>query len=110
MTPPINQLREIVAQLRAPGGCPWDIEQTPQSISPHIIEEAYELVDAIESNNMEKIKDELSDKLLHVVMLAEMISETGAFDFDDIAAHCSEKMIRVTPMYLGLPMQKQPTK
>ena len=101
MTPPINQLRDIVAQLRAPGGCPWDIEQTPKSISPHIIEEAYELVDAIESNDMEKIKDELSDKLLHVVMLAEMISETGAFDFDDVATHCSEKMIRRHPHVFG---------
>ena len=98
---PIDRLRTIVKRLRAPDGCPWDIEQTPQSITPHIIEEAYELVEAIENNDIENIKDELSDQLLHVVMIAEMISETGEFNFDDVATHCAEKMIRRHPHVFG---------
>ena len=96
----IEKLKQIVAKLRAPGGCPWDIEQTPQSITPHIIEEAHELVDAIESNDNKKIIDELSDQLLHVVMTSQMMSEKNNFNFDDVANHCSEKMIRRHLMYL----------
>jgi len=98
---PIEKLKGIVQQLRAPGGCPWDIAQTPQTITPHIIEEAYELVDAIESDNLSNILDELSDQLLHVVMISEMIHETGEFCFDDVANHCSEKMIRRHPHVFG---------
>lgn len=98
---PIERLKSIVRRLRAPNGCPWDIAQTPQTIAPHIIEEAYELVEAIESNNPKNILDELSDQLLHVVMIAEMIHETGGFCFDDVASHCSEKMIRRHPHVFG---------
>ena len=101
MANPIDELKQIVKRLRAPGGCPWDIEQTPQSITPHIIEEAYELVDAIESENNDNIIDELSDQLLHVVMISEMIHENGGFNFDDVAAHCSNKMIRRHPHVFG---------
>lgn len=101
MQSPLRKLKDIVKQLRAPGGCPWDNKQTPQSITPHIIEEAYELVDAIQSNDLDKIKDELSDVLLHVVMLTEMIQEKNGFSFDDVADHCSEKMIRRHPHVFG---------
>ena len=99
--PPIDQLKSIVKQLRAPDGCPWDIEQTPQTITPHIIEEAYELVDAIERDHPFDIKDELSDQLLHVVMIAEMMSENNQFNFDDVVNHCCEKMIRRHPHVFG---------
>ena len=95
----IDALKKIVHQLRT--RCPWDMEQTPKSIAPHIIEEAYELVDAIESDEPTKIIDELSDQLLHVVMIAEMMSETGAFDFEDVANHCTKKMIRRHPHVFG---------
>lgn len=98
---PIEKLKGIVQQLRGTNGCPWDIEQTPKTITPHIIEEAYELVEAIESENPKNILDELSDQLLHVVMIAEMIHETGEFSFDDVANHCSEKMIRRHPHVFG---------
>ena len=101
MAKPIDNLKQIVKRLRAPGGCPWDIEQTPKTITPHIIEEAYELVDAIESENNNNILDELSDQLLHVVMISEMIHENGGFNFDDVAAHCSNKMIRRHPHVFG---------
>ncbi len=98
---PIEKLKGIVKRLRAPDGCPWDIEQTPKTITPHIIEEAYELVEAIESDNNDSIIDELSDQLLHVVMISEMINESGGFSFDDVAKHCSDKMIRRHPHVFG---------
>ena len=101
MSVPLKKLRQIVKTLRAPDGCPWDIEQTPQTITPHIIEEAYELVDAIKKEDSNAIKDELSDQLLHVVMIAEMMSESGHFDLDDVINHCSEKMIRRHPHVFG---------
>lgn len=98
---PIEELKKIVHTLRSPGGCPWDIKQTPQTLTPHIIEEAYEIVDAIESNDSEKIKDELSDSLLHIVMLAEILSETTNVTFNEIADHCCKKMIRRHPHVFG---------
>lgn len=98
---PIEKLKDIVKRLRAPGGCPWDIEQTPKTITPHIIEEAYELVEAIELEKNELIIDELSDQLLHVVMISEMINESGGFSFDDVVHHCAEKMIRRHPHVFG---------
>ena len=108
MPSPIEKLKEIVKQLRAPGGCPWDIAQTPQSITPHIIEEAYELVAAIESKENNQIIDELSDQLLHVVMIAEMISETReGFTFDDVVNHCTNKMIRRHPHVFGKKTQPE---
>ena len=94
---PIERLKNIVKRLRGPGGCPWDIKQTPQSITPHIIEEAYELVDAIESKDDSSIIDELSDQLLHVVMISEMMAEKNAFNFNDVTNHCSKKMIHRHP-------------
>ena len=94
---PIDSLKKIIKDLRHPDGCPWDIKQTPQSITPHIIEEAYELVDAIQSNCNDSILDELSDQLLHVVMISQMIQESGGFEFNDVADHCSKKMIRRHP-------------
>ncbi|MDA1354138.1 MAG: nucleoside triphosphate pyrophosphohydrolase, partial [bacterium] len=99
--PPIERLRAIVEALRGPGGCPWDQEQTLQSITPHIIEEAYELVDAIERNNTRDIEEELGDVLLHVTMLSQMASEEGRFDMDSVAAKESEKMIRRHPHVFG---------
>ena len=94
---PIVKLKNIVKRLRGPGGCPWDIKQTPESITPHIIEEAYELVDAIESKDDSSIIDELSDQLLHVVMISEMMDEKKAFNFNDVTEHCSKKMIHRHP-------------
>ena len=97
----LDKLKEIVKRLRAPDGCPWDIEQTFQSLTPHIIEEAYELVDAIESEDVQHFKEELGDVLLHVVMLSEMADEKGWFKLDDVAKDVTDKMIRRHPHVFG---------
>ena len=76
----------VRAQLRDPdGGCPWGVEQTFATILPHTIEEAYEVADAIDNNDMAALKDELGDLLFQVVFYAQMAREEGGFDFDDIA-------------------------
>lgn len=88
---------QIVAQLRAPGGCPWDREQTHASILPQLIEEAYELVGAVQANDIPNLREELGDLLLHIVMHAEMAREAGTFDMHDVIAEVSEKLIRRHP-------------
>jgi MazG family protein len=97
----MTRLRYIVHRLRAPGGCPWDMEQTHESLIPHVIEEAYEVADAIKSGNPELICEELGDLLLQPVLHAEIASETGAFDLDQMAHGLSEKLIRRHPHVFG---------
>ena len=99
--PPFERLRAVVHCLRAPGGCPWDREQTHESLIPHIIEEAYEVADAIHSGDAEHIADELGDLLLQPVLQAEIASETGAFDIDKVASMITEKLIRRHPHVFG---------
>ena len=94
---PFDRLCQIVAQLRAPGGCPWDREQTHASILPQLIEEAYELVGAVQANDTANLREELGDLLLHIVMHAEMAREAGTFDIHDVIAEVSEKLIRRHP-------------
>ncbi len=99
---PMDQLVEIMATLRNPdGGCPWDVEQTFASIAPHTIEEAYEVADAIEQNDMDALKDELGDLLFQSVFHAQMAKELGAFEFDDVVNGVVEKMIRRHPHVFG---------
>lgn len=97
----MTRLRYIVHRLRAPGGCPWDMEQTHESLIPHVIEEAYEVADAIKGGNPELICEELGDLLLQPVLHAEIASETGAFDLDQMAHVLSEKLIRRHPHVFG---------
>ena len=95
---PVPRLIEIVAALRAPKtGCPWDLEQTHATIAPYAIEEAYEVVDAIERGDMEDLRDELGDLLLQVVFHAQIADEAGAFSFDDVAVSVARKMVRRHP-------------
>lgn len=101
MTDQIQRLDEIVKRLRAPDGCPWDKEQTFQSLTPHIIEEAYELVTAMESGNKSDLQEELGDVLLHVVMLSSMAEEEKAFTLNEVARDVSDKMIRRHPHVFG---------
>src|SRR6478735_1475990 len=90
---PVDKLRAIMAQLRAPvGGCPWDTAQDFSTIAPYTIEEAYEVADAIDRGNMHDLKDELGDLLLQVVFHARMAEEAGHFDFDAVAKAISDKM------------------
>ncbi|MEK7299141.1 MAG: nucleoside triphosphate pyrophosphohydrolase [Candidatus Margulisiibacteriota bacterium] len=96
-----QKLVEIVQALRGPNGCPWDKAQTFQSLTPYIIEEAYELVDAIERHDREAIREELGDLLLHVVMMGLMAQEQSWFTLDDIASGVAEKMVRRHPHVFG---------
>jgi len=96
--PPMERLLAIMARLRDPQhGCPWDVEQDFRTIAPYTIEEAYEVADAIDRNDLPALKDELGDLLLQVVFHARMAQEQGAFGFDDVAAAISEKMVRRHP-------------
>ncbi|KQZ66610.1 MULTISPECIES: nucleoside triphosphate pyrophosphohydrolase [unclassified Lysobacter] len=94
----IAGLIAIMARLRAPvGGCPWDVEQTFATIAPYTVEEAYEVADAIDRNDLPALKDELGDLLLQVVFHARMAEEQGAFAFADVVAAISDKMVRRHP-------------
>lgn len=87
----------IMARLRGPGGCPWDREQTFDSIKRHTLEETYEVFDAIERRAWPDLKDELGDLLLQVLSYAQMASEAGYFDLGDVAANLNAKLIRRHP-------------
>lgn len=98
----LQRLIEIMAALRTPGtGCPWDLEQTFQTIAPYTIEEAYEVADAIQRADLADLKDELGDLLLQVVYHARMAEEQGAFAFADVAEAVNAKMIRRHPHVFG---------
>ena len=91
-----------MARLRDPnGGCAWDLEQNFQSIAPHTLEETYELLEAIENNDTNAIKDELGDVLFQVVFHAQMASEAGLFDLDSVAGAVTDKMIERHPHVFG---------
>jgi uncharacterized protein YabN with tetrapyrrole methylase and pyrophosphatase domain len=79
----LRRLIDIVSTLRSPEGCPWDIEQTPESMIPFLLEEAYEVVESIEDGNQEDILAELGDLLLHIVMQAQMAEENNNFELRD---------------------------
>jgi MazG family protein len=96
-----NRLREIVAKLRAPDGCPWDREQTHATLKPHLLEECYELIDAIDDQDDEALLEELGDVLLQVVLHAQMASEEARFDFDQIADRIADKLVLRHPHVFG---------
>lgn len=94
----INQFIDIIAQLRNPnGGCPWDLEQRYDTMPPYILEEAYEVIDAIQQNDKAALKEELGDLLLQVVFLCQLAKEEGLFDFDEVVEAISTKIIRRHP-------------
>jgi tetrapyrrole methylase family protein/MazG family protein len=90
-------LVRVVARLRAPDGCPWDRAQTHRSLRRHLLDEAYELLDAIEDGDPSRLRDELGDVLLQALFHAQMASDEGAFDIDDVAELTVEKLIRRHP-------------
>lgn len=97
----INDLIEIVKMLRAPDGCPWDREQTHKSIRQNLIEETYEAVEAIDTDNYPLLREELGDVLLQVVMHSEMADEENEFDFSDVVSQVAEKLVFRHPHVFG---------
>ncbi|MFC1453168.1 nucleoside triphosphate pyrophosphohydrolase [Verrucomicrobiota bacterium] len=97
----IDNLLAVVNRLRGEGGCPWDREQTLDSLRPYLIEEAYELVDALDSGDPEKHLEELGDLLLQIVLHARIREEEGRFAFEDVAEKLAEKLVRRHPHVFG---------
>lgn len=101
-TPPLDDLTDIMARLRDPEhGCPWDVEQSFETIAPYTIEEAHEVADAIARADMADLKDELGDLLLQVVFHARIAEEAGHFGIGDVIAAISDKMVRRHPHVFG---------
>ncbi len=98
---PVNRLIEIVKRLRAPDGCPWDREQTHLSVRGHLVEECAELLEAIDLDDKGKIREELGDVLMHILLHSEIESENGNFDFYDVARELGDKLVRRHPHVFG---------
>lgn len=94
-------LVRVMARLRGPGGCPWDAEQDHRSLAKHLLEETHEVLDAIDSDDPERLRDELGDLLLQVVFHAEMAREAGDYDIDDVAEGIVAKLVRRHPHVFG---------
>lgn len=97
----IDRLLEIMARLRAPDGCAWDREQTPLTLKPQLLEECYEVLDAIDGGSAAHLTEELGDLLLHIVFQAQIAREAGQFDFADVARGIAEKLVRRHPHVFG---------
>lgn len=91
----------IMAQLRAPGGCPWDRKQTHESLKPYLIEETYEALDTIDRRDFPKLKEELGDVLLQVLFHSQIAAETGTFTVDEVLEQLGEKLVRRHPHVFG---------
>ena len=98
---PFDRLLEIMHRLRGPAGCPWDREQTRTSLTPYLLEEAYEVLEAIESGAPEALREELGDVLFQVVFHAEIAAERGEFTMADLLAHLADKMVNRHPHVFG---------
>jgi uncharacterized protein YabN with tetrapyrrole methylase and pyrophosphatase domain len=100
-SPAISDLLKVMARLRSPKGCPWDREQDHKSLRWHAVEEVYELMDAIEAGDDHEMIEELGDLLLQVVFHCQLAKERGAFNFEDVARHITDKLIRRHPHVFG---------
>ncbi len=99
--PAIEDLLNVMARLRGPGGCPWDHEQDHMTLRFHAVEEVYELLDAIEAGDDHAMEEELGDMLLQIVFHAQMAKERGEFDFEAVARHITNKLIHRHPHVFG---------
>lgn len=99
--PQVARLRDIVAKLRAPDGCPWDREQTHASLRAGAIEEVYEMIEAIDARDDPHFKEELGDLLLQVIMHAQIAGEEGRFDLEEVACEVADKLVRRHPHVFG---------
>jgi MazG family protein len=98
---PIEELRQTMARLRAPDGCPWDREQTHQTLTRCLIDECSELLDTIDRNDIPHMREELGDVLIQVVFHSQLAAERGDFTFDDVAREINEKLVRRHPHVFG---------
>jgi tetrapyrrole methylase family protein/MazG family protein len=98
---PFQRLVELMATLRGPDGCPWDRKQTPESLKPFLVEECYEVVDAIEDGSPEKVREELGDLLFQIIFHARIAEEAGQFTINDVITAIHEKMTRRHPHVFG---------
>ncbi len=98
---PIDELRQTMARLRAPDGCPWDREQTHQTLARCLIDECSELLDTIDRNDIPHMREELGDVLIQVVFHAQLAAERDDFDFDDVAREINDKLVRRHPHVFG---------
>jgi len=96
-----SKLLDIVQKLRGPDGCPWDKEQTHNSLLPYFLEEAYEVIEGVEGGDMNSLKEELGDVLLHVVFQADIAQKNGEFTIEDSINHVNEKLVRRHPHVFG---------
>jgi len=96
-----TKLLNIVRQLRGPDGCPWDKEQTHKSLLPYFLEEAYEVIEGVEAGDMNSLKEELGDVLLHVVFQADIAQKNSEFTIEDSLNHVNEKLVRRHPHVFG---------
>lgn len=96
-----TRLVEIMATLRGPTGCPWDREQTPDTLKPYLIEETYEVLEALEAGDLSAFKEELGDLLLQIVFHAQLMAEANAFTIDDVAQAIGDKLVRRHPHVFG---------
>src|SRR5689334_22258413 len=97
----LKDLLNVMAALRSPEGCPWDREQDHKTLRFHAVEEVYELMDAIEAGDDPEMVEELGDLLLQVVFHCQLAEERGAFDFEEVARHITEKLLRRHPHVFG---------
>ena len=93
----LGAIARIAERLRAPGGCPWDREQTHASLRPHLLEEAYEALEALDRGDLDTLRDELGDLLFQIAIHAQLASEEGAFDLGDVSRSIGEKLVRRHP-------------
>ena len=98
---PIDRLLSIMATLRSDHGCPWDREQSLETLKPYLLEESYEVLDAIDSGDRDQLAEELGDVLLQIVFQSQICSEAGEFTFDDVATHIADKLERRHPHVFG---------
>ena len=99
--PQFARLVEIMATLRSADGCPWDREQTPDSLKPYLVEETYEVLEALEAKDLPAFKEELGDLLLQIVFHAQLMAEDGVFTIDDVAQAIADKLVRRHPHVFG---------
>lgn len=98
---PIERLLDIMRRLRGPDGCPWDREQSLETLKKNLVEETYEVIDAIDSGDRETLQEELGDLLLQIVFQSQICAEEGAFEFQDVAQSIADKLVRRHPHVFG---------